>query len=114
LIEGEHTEQQIRHQLRTFIADNFLFGRAELKSDDDSFLECGIIDSTGILELVTYVEQTYKIAVAPDELIPEYFDSVTRLAQFVAFRAGACEPVPQESACADERPRIAVPLEASP
>jgi acyl carrier protein len=69
--------------VRAFIVDNFLFGNAEGFSDDTSFIEEGIIDSTGILELVSYLEQTYSIRVEDQELIPENLDSVVNIDQFL-------------------------------
>ena len=73
------TDQELRH----FIVENFLFGLDNGLKNADSFLEKGIIDSTGILELITYVETQYAIQVDGDELIPENFDSIDRLASFI-------------------------------
>jgi acyl carrier protein len=72
--------------LRTFIVDNFLFGEeseASVLTDDDSLLELGIIDSTGILELVGFLEQHFGILVDDEELVPENLDTISRLAAFV-------------------------------
>ncbi len=69
--------------LREFINQNFLFGRGDGLADDDSFMERGIIDSTGILELVHFVEETYSIRIEEDELVPENLDSVQRLTRFI-------------------------------
>ncbi len=71
--------------IRKFIFDNFLFdaGEDEL-GNDDSFLEQGIIDSTGVLELVEWLEETFDISVDDEELIPENLDSVNRLAAYVS------------------------------
>ena len=73
-------------ELRQFIRDSFLFGDDSERfafSDDDSFQERGIVDSTGILELVCHLEEKYAIAVADDELMPENLDSLSRVARFV-------------------------------
>jgi acyl carrier protein len=51
-------------------------------ADDDSFLEGGLIDSTGVLELVLFVEETFGIKVEDEELIPDNFDSVNRIVEF--------------------------------
>jgi acyl carrier protein len=75
---NEHIET-----VRSFIIDNFLFGNADGFSDDASFIDEGIIDSTGILELVGYLEQTYSIHVDDQELIPENLDSVVNIGQFL-------------------------------
>jgi len=57
--------------VRSFIIENFLFGDDAQLTEDTSFLEDGIVDSTGILELVAFLEETYDITVEDDELIPE-------------------------------------------
>ncbi len=75
-------------QIRSFIFENFLFETDEDGLDnDDSFLEKGIIDSTGVLELVEWLEDTFDITVDDDELIPENLDSVNQLAAFIAGKA---------------------------
>lgn len=68
-----------KNTIRAFIVDNFLFGNAEGLSDDTSFLEEGIIDSTGVLELVTFLEEEFSIKVDDEELIPENLDSITNV-----------------------------------
>ena len=78
--------QDLRHDLRTFILDNFLFGQTSGQSsfsDDESLLEAGIIDSTGILELVMFVETNCGVTIADEELVPENLDSVSRLERFI-------------------------------
>lgn len=71
--------------IRQFIFDNFLFDAAEGDlGNDDSFLEQGIIDSTGVLELVEWLEETFNMSIDDDELIPENLDSVNQLAAFIA------------------------------
>jgi acyl carrier protein len=72
-------------ELRQFIVDNFLFGRAdEALAGNDSLLERGIIDSTGVLELVGFLEQKYGITIQDEELVPENLDSIDRLVRFVS------------------------------
>ena len=75
-------------QIRSFIFENFLFDAEEndLKNDD-SFLDQGIIDSTGVLELVDWLEETYDIKVEDEELVPENLDSVNNLAGFISKKA---------------------------
>ena len=70
--------------LREFIRDNFLFGQELDFADDDSFLDLGIIDSTGVLELVTFLEERFEIAIADNELVPENLDSINNLVRFIA------------------------------
>ncbi|MBZ5681546.1 MAG: acyl carrier protein [Acidobacteriia bacterium] len=70
------------HELRRFVVDNFLYGRDNGFSDDDSMLGMGIIDSTGTLELVSFLEKKYDIVVEDSDLLPQNLDSVARLTQF--------------------------------
>ena len=62
---------------------HLLFGDGEQLTEDTSFLEEGIIDSTGILELVFFLEETYDMKIEDDELIPENLDNLTNIAQFL-------------------------------
>lgn len=73
----------IDEQIRSFVDENFLFGQGDDLANDDSFLENGIIDSTGVLELVTFLEDRFTIKIADEELVPSNLDSVTRLIDFV-------------------------------
>lgn len=76
--------QQIQQQVRQFINESFLFGQGAGKfADDDSFLENGIIDSTGVLELVAFLEEKFPIHIADDELVPDNLDSVNNLVKFI-------------------------------
>jgi acyl carrier protein len=76
--------ENIRQEIRAFVNENFLFGQMDGRlSDEDSFLQRGIIDSTGVLELVHFVEEKYVIRLEDEELVPENLDSVARLAAFI-------------------------------
>ena len=76
--------QTIIPEIRRFVIDNFLFGQnGDTLKDDESFLDSGIIDSTGVLELVGFLETRYGIAIADHELIPDNLDSVTNVSHFV-------------------------------
>ena len=76
--------QIIEQEIRQFIIDNFLFGELDVMlSGDDSLLDRGIIDSTGVLELVAFLEDKYVLKVQDDELVPQNLDSVDGLVQFV-------------------------------
>ena len=72
-----------KQAIRKFVVENFLFGEANGLKDETSFLEEGIIDSTGILELVTYLEDEYSITVEDEELIPENLDSISNVASYL-------------------------------
>ncbi|NLX19450.1 MAG: acyl carrier protein [Desulfobulbus sp.] len=77
--------QENTDKIRDFIISNFLFDTEETPLENDtSFLEQGIIDSTGVLELVEWLEETFSIKVTDEELIPENLDSVNRLSRFIA------------------------------
>lgn len=70
-------------QVRRFIVQNYLLGEDNGFQETDSFLECGIIDSTGILELVAFIQETYNITIEDEELIPENFDSISNVSAFL-------------------------------
>lgn len=72
-------------QIRQFIVENFLYGDSGVTfADGDSLLDQGLIDSTGILELVMFLEETYGVSVEDVELVPENLDSVQAIDNFVA------------------------------
>lgn len=78
---------EIEQQIRDFVVHNYCFNEVHI-SNDQSFMDSGIIDSTGVLELVSFVELHYAIEVRADELVPENFDSISRLTGFVAKKLG--------------------------
>ncbi len=74
----------IEKSIRDYILDNFLFTDDQSAlGNDDSFLEKGIIDSTGILELITFMEEEFELVVGEEEMIPENLDSVNRITSFI-------------------------------
>lgn len=78
------TETMAR-ELREFVVTNFLFGQDDgTLTNDVSFLESGIIDSTGVLELVAFIEQKYGVSIGDRELLPENLDSLCNVTRFVA------------------------------
>lgn len=74
----------IKLKVRNFVVENFLFGQANGLADDTSFLEAGILDSTGVLEVVGFLEEQFGIKVDDEELIPENLDSINGIGEFVA------------------------------
>ncbi|MEZ5540684.1 MAG: acyl carrier protein [Pseudomonadota bacterium] len=71
-------------QVREYILENYLFTDDESAlTNSDSFLELGILDSTGILEVILFLEEEFGIKVAPEEMIPENLDSVERIVNFI-------------------------------
>ena len=78
------TQQDIRAKVRAYIVDNFIMGgNADHLKDADSFMETHVVDSTGFLELVTFIEETYKFAVSDEEMVPENLDSLDNIAAYV-------------------------------
>ena len=71
---------RVQDRVRQFIKDTFLVDEV---GDDDSFLTNGIIDSLGVMQLVTFIESEYGVGVADTDLVPENFDSVARVAAYV-------------------------------
>jgi acyl carrier protein len=80
----------IKTELRTFIVENFLFGDDGHPLDNGmSLIENDLIDSTGILELVSFLEERYGIAVADSDIVPANLDSIDRIAAYVASKQPA-------------------------
>jgi len=78
--------ERLIQELRAYIVENFLFGDESAPFvflDDDSFQERGIVDSTGILELVCHLQEHYGIDIQDDELVPENLDSLVKVARFI-------------------------------
>jgi acyl carrier protein len=73
----------MKDKIRKFIVENFLFGQDEGLKDDTSFLDEGIIDSTGILELVNFIEEQFSIKVDDEELVPENLDSINNVVAYL-------------------------------
>ena len=78
----------IKEHIQQYIAENFLFGNGFDLSADASLIETGVIDSTGVMELVMTVEETYDIEVADDEIIPANFDSVNNIIAYIERKRG--------------------------
>jgi len=82
--------KDIEQKIRQFIAENFMFreDRSAL-SDTESLLEAGLIDSTGVLELVGFIETEFHIAVADADIVPENLDSVRTIVAYVKGKLAA-------------------------
>lgn len=95
-----------KQRLREFILENFVTGLdVEEFGDDDSFLEQGIIDSTGVLEMVAFIEETYLFEVDDEEVLPENFDTLDNLDAYIARkRAEGGSPEAVEAAESGETP----------
>ena len=77
----------IKAELRTFIVENFLFGDGHPLENGTSLIENDLIDSTGILELVSFLEERFGIAVADTDIVPANLDSIERIAAYVASKS---------------------------
>ncbi len=73
----------IKQKIRRFIKDNFLLGNDASLKDDDSFMGKGIVDSTGILEVVSFVEEAFGFKIDDEELLPDNLDSINNLTAFI-------------------------------
>jgi acyl carrier protein len=74
---------EINQQVREFISSNFYVQDVTALADDASLLEHGIIDSTGVLEVITFIEDTFGLTVEDKEMLPENLDSIERISSFV-------------------------------
>jgi acyl carrier protein len=80
----EKRQKGVREILREFIATKFLPSTGKENFDDeDSFMEKGILDSTGVLELLEFMEEQFGFGVEDDEIIPDNLDSITQLTTFI-------------------------------
>ena len=71
-------------KVRSFIVDNFLFGDDDGLDDQISFLDSGIVDSMGILEIVNFINEEFQVTVADIELLPENLDSIDNIANYLS------------------------------
>ncbi|WP_276119987.1 acyl carrier protein [Pararhizobium qamdonense] len=81
--------QPIKDSIKAFIIENFLFGDTAYDLQDDaSLIENEVIDSTGVLELVAFIEDQFAFVMADADIVPANLDSVARITAFVARHAG--------------------------
>jgi acyl carrier protein len=78
----------ISDSIRTFVLSRFPLARKRELQDGDLLLESGILDSMGVLEIVHFIEQEFGILVVDDELVPENFQSIQQLTEFVNKKLG--------------------------
>lgn len=79
----------IKRQVRDFIANNFMMGGEADFGDEASFVDNHIIDSTGFLELIMYLEETFHIQVADAEMVPDNLDSLSNIERYVQRKCAA-------------------------
>lgn len=81
--------QEIKTRVRAYIADNFIMGGEATFADSDSFIEQHVIDSTGFLELVMFLEESFGVVVSDEEMVPENLDSLDNIAAYVRRKRAA-------------------------
>ena len=75
--------EDLKGQIRSFIVDNFLFGDDDGLDDQISFLDSGIVDSMGILEIVNFISEEFQVTVADEDLLPENLDSIDNISNYL-------------------------------
>ena len=84
LLEGIQDMSDIKEQVRAYIVENFVMGSAKfVLNDTDSFMDKHVVDSTGFLELVTFIEDSWSLTVEDEEMVPENLDSLANIEAFV-------------------------------
>jgi len=78
----------IKNKVREFITSNFYVADPAALEDDASLLDRGIIDSTGVLEVIFFIEENFGLKVEDSEMLPENLDSIERIAKFIALKKG--------------------------
>lgn len=84
MTSSAETAGDYRRRIRDFLASNFYFDESQSLRDDASLLDQGVIDSTGVLEVVGFIEETFGVTVEDDELLPENLDSVQGIANYIS------------------------------
>lgn len=84
-----NSSKELHSEIRSFIEKNYLLGQSNDFADNTSLLEHQIMDSTGVLELVSFLESHYGVQVSDEELVPENLDSIELIAQFVQRKRAA-------------------------
>jgi acyl carrier protein len=82
-------DMDIRTQVRQFITTNFYLPPEQKLEDSDSLIDSGLVDSTGVLEIVVFIEEKLGVTVDDQEILPENLDSITKIASFVESRKTA-------------------------
>ena len=87
----------IKEQIRTFVTSNFYVADPASLSDQASLLDMGIIDSTGVLEVILFIEETFGVKVEDNEMLPDNLDSIERIANYVKRKSAAVAVAPAAS-----------------
>jgi acyl carrier protein len=89
---GLMNSDDLRASIRQFILKKFPAARNQSVGDHDSLLTHGIVDSLGVLEIITFIEQEFQLTVTDDELLSDRFESIARIADLVAQKLAGKEP----------------------
>lgn len=85
--------QDVKDQVKAYLLDNFLMGDADLDIDDEtSFMKSHILDSTGFIELISYLEEQFKIRVSDDEMVPDNLDSLNNIELYLVSKGALTTP----------------------
>lgn len=79
----------MREKIHSFIQSNFIFDEKKVLKDDESLLGAGVIDSTGVLELISFLEREFEVHFEDNELVGENFDSVEKIVKFLESKKAA-------------------------
>lgn len=86
-------EASLGTTVRTFVVDNYLFGdEAGLPADEESLIETGVVDSTGVLELIEFLEETFGVTVGESETIPQNLGSISNIVTYLAQKLNGSGP----------------------
>jgi acyl carrier protein len=84
--------QEVRREVRDYVVSSFYVPSPEMLADSASLIKTGIIDQTGMLEMVAFLEATFGLRIAEDEIVPENLDSIARAAAFVCRKKASAQP----------------------
>jgi acyl carrier protein len=84
-----YSQIEIKNKIRKFIKANFMIMDNDIIGDDDSFVKLGIIDSTGVLEVVDLIKSDFGITIADCEMFPENLDSISKIASYIIRKCGS-------------------------
>lgn len=79
----------MKEQIRAFLKENGAAPEMTEYSDSESLLEAGVIDSAAMIDLITFLEKTYKVSIDEDDMIPENFDSIDAIVDYIGSRITA-------------------------
>ena len=82
----------MKSEIRHFIVENYLFGRDNGFGEEESFLDRGILDSTGVMELIAFIEGRFGVKIEDHELLPENLDTLSSLARFIEEKIFLAKP----------------------